>query len=202
MIMGRPTAPSRVHTGQRIQETAVQLFYEKGYKATTIRDIAKASGLTPGAIYNHYLSKDDILYAIIRWSHDELDRDLAEALRTSGNTPLARLGGAARAFVLRHTQYPAAARVTNREYRAVTEVRRKEIVGRRRATRALFQRLIDQAASTDEAGKISADRVMITSMGVINMMIMVAEWYKDGGQLSAEAVAEHHAKLVVSLFGH
>ena len=181
----------------------MRLFYQKGYTPTTIREISQESRLTPGAIYNHFRSKDDILYSIIRWSHDELDRDVDEALDLCPTAPTERLRAAVRAFVFRHTRFPEAARVTNREYGALASARRLEIVERRRQIRSLFQRLITDAMNLDgpeprgDGGRDVTDQ--ITAMAVINMMIMVAEWYREGGALNAEAVAEHHADLVVRL---
>jgi len=182
----------------------MHLFYEKGFHETSVRDIAHACGLTPGALYNHFRSKDDILYSIMRWSHDELDRDLAEALDASESTPSARLRAAVRAFVLRHTKYREAARVANREYAALTQDRREEIIIRRRRIRTLFQRLIGDVTGatrtrTAPDGLIGMSEDEITAMAVINLMIMVAEWYREGGSLSSEAVADHHATLVLRL---
>ena len=53
-----------IHTKERIFETALNLFAEKGYKATSIRDITKATGLSVAAFYNHFKSKNELLQAI------------------------------------------------------------------------------------------------------------------------------------------
>ena len=48
-------------TKQRIMICALDLFCAKGYLETTIRDIASAVGITPGSIYSHFTSKEEIL---------------------------------------------------------------------------------------------------------------------------------------------
>ncbi|MEE9208885.1 MAG: TetR family transcriptional regulator, partial [Kiloniellales bacterium] len=47
-------------TRERIERAALKLFATKGVAATSIRDIAKAAGVSLGAMYNHYPSKDDL----------------------------------------------------------------------------------------------------------------------------------------------
>jgi AcrR family transcriptional regulator len=206
-VAGRPRDVPGPKTSERIFQTAVRLFYAKGYEATTVRAISDACGLTPGAIYNHYRSKDEILYAIIRWSHDELDRDIEEALRAADDAPAARLYAAIHTFVLRHTRFREAARVTNRDYGSLEPERLAETIGRRRQTRAVFQTLIEAA----NPHLLSVRRIQdhnsraiseIMAMAVINMMVMVAEWYHEGGTFTAEQVADLHADLVIAMVGN
>lgn len=52
-------------TRQRIIEAAIQLFARKGFYSTSIADLAQATGLTKGALYHHFESKDDLLFAVI-----------------------------------------------------------------------------------------------------------------------------------------
>ncbi len=52
-------------TKQKILKTALKLFSSKGYKATTVRDIAGAMGMKQSALYNHFKNKDAILETLI-----------------------------------------------------------------------------------------------------------------------------------------
>jgi AcrR family transcriptional regulator len=49
---------------QQIVDGACQLFFEKGYHPTTIRDIARACGMSMGQLYHYISSKDDVLYLV------------------------------------------------------------------------------------------------------------------------------------------
>ncbi|HIW83021.1 MAG TPA: TetR/AcrR family transcriptional regulator [Candidatus Dorea gallistercoris] len=52
-------------TVERILDTAQRLFLEKGYENTTIQDIVdELGGLTKGAVYHHFRSKDEIMDAV------------------------------------------------------------------------------------------------------------------------------------------
>jgi AcrR family transcriptional regulator len=53
------------NTEERILKQAMRLFLEKGYHGTSIDDITQAAGLTKGALYWHFRSKDDLLKRIV-----------------------------------------------------------------------------------------------------------------------------------------
>jgi AcrR family transcriptional regulator len=57
---------SKKHPKERIKEAALELFFERGYPATTMRQIARKAGLSPGSIYNHVKRKSDLLLDIHR----------------------------------------------------------------------------------------------------------------------------------------
>jgi len=52
-------------TKDKILKTSLKLFSKKGYKATTVRDIAGAIGMKQSALYNHFKNKDEILETLI-----------------------------------------------------------------------------------------------------------------------------------------
>lgn len=84
-------------TKAKILKTALKLFSTKGYKATTVRDIAGAMGVKQSALYNHFKNKDEILETLIgdltssAIVHLFDERDPQEAAR-SGKALLAGIG--------------------------------------------------------------------------------------------------------------
>lgn len=55
----------RTDTRERILTVAAGLFADKGFTATSIRDISDALGVTKAALYYHFTSKEEILHAIV-----------------------------------------------------------------------------------------------------------------------------------------
>jgi AcrR family transcriptional regulator len=53
-------------TKQKIYDVAVELFATKGYRLTTIKDIAEKVGIKPSSIYNYFNTKEEILNYIIK----------------------------------------------------------------------------------------------------------------------------------------
>lgn len=65
-----------------IVKSALELFAEKGYDGTTINDIAKAAGITPGAIYRHFKSKEELGKAIFDTLIGNYSRELTELVES------------------------------------------------------------------------------------------------------------------------
>ncbi|MDQ7083121.1 MAG: TetR/AcrR family transcriptional regulator [Aquificota bacterium] len=65
------------HTKERIAKVAVRLFSRKGFKGTTMKDIASEVGITEGAIYRHFASKEDIIRYLTKEITEELNRLIA-----------------------------------------------------------------------------------------------------------------------------
>ncbi len=57
-------------TKERILDVALDLFTEKGFDGTSLREIAERLGVTKAALYYHFASKDDILMALHMRLHD------------------------------------------------------------------------------------------------------------------------------------
>ena len=73
-----------VSTRSRILDVALDLFVEKGFDGTSLREIAERLGLTKAAIYYHFASKDDILMAL----HMRLHEFGKEALKRMVGEPV------------------------------------------------------------------------------------------------------------------
>ena len=69
------------NTREAILDQALKLFSERGIKETTVRDIAKAVGITEGAIYRHFSSKDQIVHELFKRYSEQLYDSLEEAIR-------------------------------------------------------------------------------------------------------------------------
>ena len=76
-------------TRDRLLAAAVEVFVEQGYEGARLQDIARAAGLTTGAVYANFRGKDELLFAAIGARADvEMDALLAEA---QGRNPRALL---------------------------------------------------------------------------------------------------------------
>src|SRR5215471_8632896 len=86
--LGDPLPAGATAVQARLAEAAIELFYERGALATTVRDITGACGLTPGALYNHFESKDHLLYLVVRDIHRQVDDQLAVLIAAAGEHPV------------------------------------------------------------------------------------------------------------------
>jgi AcrR family transcriptional regulator len=63
-------------TRERIERTALKLFVENGVTETSIRDIAREAGVSQGAMYNHYASKEDLAWILFSENFSEIGTEL------------------------------------------------------------------------------------------------------------------------------
>jgi AcrR family transcriptional regulator len=189
-------------TSERIHDAGLTLFNERGYTGTTVRELAEAADLTPGAIYNHYPSKESLLFAIIDRVHDEADTILSETLRGVGNDPVAQLEALAASFTAFHIARPRETRVANRDYIYLPAGERESVVRRRRRVRALFADVLregERRGSFSFSDLGSPDAVQAASMAILNMVVLVGEWFGPGGPRSAEDTAALHGRLALRI---
>jgi AcrR family transcriptional regulator len=190
-------------TRARIHDAGLTLFNQRGYTGTTVRELADACDLTPGAIYNHYASKEALLFAIVDRVHDDADAVLSETLRVApSNEPAAQLEALAAAFTSFHIARPRETRVANRDYIYLPGGERDSIVRRRRRVRGLFAHVLragerDGSFSFAELG--SEDAVQAASMAILNMVVLVAEWFDPAGPRSAQDTAALHGRLALRI---
>jgi AcrR family transcriptional regulator len=194
----RPASEVVIATPQRIEQAALELFFERGYPATTMREIALACGLTAGALYNHFPSKEKLLASIIGRVHDELEKMVTDALASAGDDPRERLRALTYAQALFHTNHTKDARVGNREINWLPEPERTQIVEARRRMRGWFEQEILRG---QQMGLFSGPDAKATVKALLYAGIGIADWFEPGGRLSAEQVAEIHGALALRMAG-
>ena len=78
-------------TSERIRSAAAELFAEKGYGETSLREIAERLGITKAALYYHYPSKEQLLQAIVQPFFDDIRVLVAQAEQELPSGPALRL---------------------------------------------------------------------------------------------------------------
>ncbi|GHH63950.1 TetR family transcriptional regulator [Streptosporangium violaceochromogenes] len=79
----------RGDTKERIQQVALELFAERGYEKTSLREVAERLRITRPALYYHFKAKEDILSSVIEDLNGSID-DLVEWAATQPRTAAAR----------------------------------------------------------------------------------------------------------------
>jgi AcrR family transcriptional regulator len=93
VIMAAMAAVHDTSTRDRLLAAAVEVFVEQGYEGARLQDIARAAGLTTGAVYANFRGKDELLFAAIGARADvEMDSLLAEAQEREPRALLELLG--------------------------------------------------------------------------------------------------------------
>ncbi|MBM7170816.1 TetR family transcriptional regulator [Streptomyces sp. G44] len=182
---------------RRLLIAAVEAFAERGYHATTTRDIAGRAGMSPAALYIHYKTKEELLHRISRIGHDKALAILRTAADGEG-TAAERLAAAVRSFVGWHAAHHTTARVVQYELDALGEEHRTEIVALRRRTDAAVREIINDGV---RAGEFDVPDVPGTTLAVLSLCIDVARWFNVAGRRTPDEVGALYADLVLRMVG-
>jgi AcrR family transcriptional regulator len=182
---------------RRLLLAAVEAFAERGFHATTTRDIASRAGMSPAALYIHYRTKEELLYQISRVGHERSVRILTEA-GNSAVAPADRLAAAVRAFVRWHAERHTTARVVQYELSALAEEHYAEIVALRRRSEEILRGILEDGVA---AGDFTVPDIRGTALAVLSLCIDVARWFRSGGTRTPEEIGELYAGLVLRMVG-
>jgi len=75
----------------KMLETARRLFWEKGYNATSIREIALSYGCRPANIYNFFSDKEEILFEVLREEMEQIIHPIKHLEQDDGSSPIEQL---------------------------------------------------------------------------------------------------------------
>jgi AcrR family transcriptional regulator len=198
-------APDLAHltwAARRMLATAAALFYRQGAAATSIRDITKACGLSPGALYKHFAGKDDVLDVLVVHGHVALEGRIAASLDGLAEEPTVRTKAFVHAYVMGHLEHPELAQVIRREYLHLPEPQYQAIVQRRRQLRDSLSALLrtGQGAGRFDLidGKNGATRVAVM---ILDMCSRTSEWYNSGRAEKPRELADRYVIAALRLAG-
>ncbi|MDX6351852.1 MAG: hypothetical protein QOF84_6642 [Streptomyces sp.] len=180
---------------RRLVLAAVEAFAERGYHATTTRDIASRAGMSPAALYIHYKTKEELLYQISGVGH-RLSLGLLQDAANTGGTPAERLAAAVRSFVRWHAEHHTTGRVVQYELDALSAEHYAEIVGLRRQSEGVIRSVIQDGV---KSGEFDVPDVSGTTLAVLSLCIDVARWFNPDGRRTPDEIGELYADLVLRM---
>ena|SRR5690242_18987492 len=185
---------------QAIEDVASDLFRERGYAGTSIRDIARALSVQGASLYAHVDSKEDVLWAIVDRAASRFEAAADAAERDAATRRPGDPAEAVAALVRGHIQVLTAdvdeASVFVHEWRALGEMRRAAILARRDAYEARFRRPIEEGIAI---GAFTMTDPAIASTTLLTALNGVATWYDPDGRLPAARVADHLVDLALRM---
>ena len=193
----RPWGEVTPDAARRLLLAAVEAFAERGYHATTTRDIAGRAGMSPAALYIHYKTKDELLHRISRIGHEKA-LDILRTASGGDGTATERLADAVSSFVRWHARGRTTARVVQYELDSLGPDARAEIVGLRRQVDAEVRGIIEDGV---RAGEFDVPDVPGTTLAVLSLCIDVARWFNVDGPRTPEEVGALYADLVLRMVG-
>ncbi len=169
-----------------VYRTAAAIILQKGYDATSVSDIANALGITKAGLYHYIHGKTQLLFDIMQYGLDELEREVAQPAKKIADAEERlrfMIGTHARIVTRGH----GAVTILVDEARALTPAQGRQITRRKRAYFDFLRATLGALESQDKLRDVNITVAAFSLLGVINW---VSRWYQPGGELDENQIAE------------
>ena len=193
--MEEPVQPAgRRRTLDDVRRVGAEIIAKKGYKETSIRDIAEALGITKSTIYHHVQSKEQLLFDIIA-NYQVHGRKIIETARRAGPDPRASLRSFIRELVRMTAEEPVMAILLARELRSLNGDYRATVMATRDEYESFVRGIILNGQATGVfRNDVDARLATISVFAVANSLF---QWYRPGGQLGPTEISTNFESILL-----
>jgi AcrR family transcriptional regulator len=179
---------------RRLMSVATKLFAQKGFDRTSVQEIVEAAGVTKGALYHYFGSKDDLLSEIYGRVLREQMAQLEKVAATEA--PLReRLRSAASDVVVSSIANLDDTKIFMQSMHQLNPDKQRAVRAERRRYHEAFRSLIEEGQAEGEfRTDTPADLIVDFFFGSVHHL---GTWYRRGGSLSAQQVGDHFAELLL-----
>jgi AcrR family transcriptional regulator len=186
-----PAEALAVTRGDRIRDVALTLFAERGYRGTSMKDLAAVLGVTAPSLYNHLQSKHDLLAEVMLTTMRTLIADHRAAI-LGVDSAAEQLRRATEAHVRYHARNPREVAIGNREIPSLEEPTRSELLELRRVYAHAWEQLI---------ARFDPPSPRLATYAILEMGIGVSMWFRPEGPMSEDEVAAHYGDIALRIAG-
>ena len=188
-------APQADGRAAEVYHAAAKLILQKGYDATSVSDIASALGITKAGLYHYISGKTDLLFQIMKFGLDELDREVARPAFAIAD-PEERLRFMIRTHARIVTRGEGAVTILVDEARALTPAQNRKITRRKRAYLDFMRQTLEELR---DSGKLRPVNLTVAAFGIIAMINWLSRWYQPAGALDENEIADQIVDI--AMFG-
>ena len=177
-------------------DKAGMLFWQKGYYATSMKDIANACNCKPANLYNYFKSKEDILFEVIRNITEEGVSSIRYLEKDEVTSPVEQL----RSLVKSHFTFLAGMKqssilLSDTGIKDLSKEHQKEVIKVRdvydRILRKVMRRGIDE-------GYFAPVNIQVVGNLIASVVVRSSIWYSNKGELSVDEVGDMMFNFIYS----
>lgn len=176
-ILDTPNSPS-LEAEERLLEVyrvAAKLMVEKGFGGTSMSDIAKAMRLTKAGLYHYISGKQDLLFRIMLYAMDEVERCVIEPSQTVAD-PEERLREIMRLHICGAIEHGLEFSILLQEIFHLNSEQQQEVLGRKQVYRSHIQQAL---RALNKQGRLRDLDIRIATKHIINTLVGIARWYPN-----------------------
>ncbi|HEX4702350.1 MAG TPA: TetR/AcrR family transcriptional regulator [Pseudonocardiaceae bacterium] len=182
---------------RRLMLSGLRSFAERGFHATTTRDIATGAGMSPAALYVYFPSKVGLLFAISRSGHEQTLAMVSAAI-AKGTDPVSSMRHVVAEFVAWHAERHTVARVVQYELAALPAQEYAVVADLRRQTERLVRDVISAGVTE---GVFDVPDVRVAARAVLSLGVDVARWYTERSRTTPAELGAQYSGLILRMLG-
>ena len=182
---------------EQIRSLAAEMFFERGYESTSIRELAAALDIKAASLYYHFPDKEQILFELVGSVLEQL-LDGARRLSQRQEKHELKLAALVVNHGVLHALRPKETTLGDSELRSLTGERRAVNIRTRDTYEQLVVDVLERGAKD---GAFDVIDTKLTAFAIIAQASHVGTWYLPGGRLSLAEVTSVHVGLALRMVG-
>jgi AcrR family transcriptional regulator len=176
-----------------ILRKAAAMFREKGFAATSMRDLAESVGIEAASLYNHIRSKNEILEAICFDVANRFNTNM-EILETSQQASIAKVESLLRFHIRQMIENYEEVYVSDREWKHLEEPYLSNFQTQRRNYRKKFAAIIEDGIQKSEILRIDAPTAVLI---VLHAVSGIESWHRSKAKINAEELEDNMVMILI-----
>ena len=173
---------------------AAKLFREKGFSATSMRDLAEHVGVEAASLYNHIASKAEILQEICFKTANNFTQHIEEVDTAPGKNAIEKLQAILRFHIRQMVDNYEEVYVTDREWKHLTDPYLSNMQNQRRAYRQRIASIIEDGIRQGDIKDIDAPTAVLIMLHAVSG---IESWHRSKQKIAAEKLEDNMVMILV-----
>lgn len=176
-----------------ILQKAAAMFREKGFSATSMRDLAESVGIEAASLYNHIKSKNEILEAICFEVANRFNTNM-DTIEAGNQNPIKKVETLLRFHIQQMIENYEEVYVSDREWKHLSDPYLSNFHNQRRTYRKRFASIIEDGIRKNEIKKIDAPTsVMI----ILHAVSGIESWHRSKTKMNAQELEDNMVMIMI-----
>ena len=187
------TARRKASKKEFILEKAAQMFRDKGFAATSMRDLAESVGIEAASLYNHIRSKNEILEAICFDVANRFNLNM-DSVEPGNQRSIQKIEMLLRFHIKQMIDHFEEVAVSDREWRHLDEPYLSNFHNQRRGYRKRFAAIIEEGIKKGEIRRIDAPTAVLIMLHAISG---IESWHRSSARISGEELEDNMVMIMI-----
>ncbi len=176
-----------------ILRKAAAMFREKGFAATSMRDLAESVGIEAASLYNHIRSKNEILEAICFDVANRFNANL-DIMEAGQQKSITKVENLLRFHIRQMIENYEEVYVSDREWKHLEEPYLSNFHNQRRNYRKKFASIIEEGIQRNEIRKIDAPTAVLI---VLHAVSGIESWHRSNARINAQELEDNMVMIMI-----